>query len=357
MKIRRVILRGVRNFQNLDLCLEDEWSGAIPDNLLLIGPNGSGKTTLLQVISNLWNVLWRFFETVGDPIKLNKTSRFLDCRLTAMEIIGLEEDAPAWVCLGNESKIRELSAEQPESYFIGISPVSVPPTPSGLFSAKFELPASRSDLNKLLWAHLWPDHFIENIIGAKDDLPNLVFLGSETRFLPALEGEFDIEPEPERYEHLVRYQPVEGRKGSIENYLFTLSAIEPGVFKDVASQVNQFWIGKRLAGFDPRTKRLLVEIEATGEHHLVDGLSSGEKQVLLMIAFITRWLRPGGIVLIDEPDLHLHVSWTNALVSHLQRLVSERDGQLVIASHAPALWDMFPKPQRIELGDVAEVRP
>ena len=42
MKIRRIILKGVRNFTDFDHCFEDTWNGEVPDSLLLIGPNGSG---------------------------------------------------------------------------------------------------------------------------------------------------------------------------------------------------------------------------------------------------------------------------------------------------------------------------
>ncbi len=75
----------------------------------------------------------------------------------------------------------------------------------------------------------------------------------------------------------------------------------------------------------------------SGRSHPVHMLSSGEKQILLMIAFITRELRPGGMVLIDEPDLHLHVSLSNAFVSYLKQATAEKNGQLIIASHATEL--------------------
>jgi predicted ATPase len=70
----------------------------------------------------------------------------------------------------------------------------------------------------------------------------------------------------------------------------------------------------------------------------------------MMITFITRWLRPGGIVLIDEPDLHIHVSWVSALVSLLSRMVAEQDGQLIIASHESSLWRRFTQSHLVRLG-------
>ena len=68
MQIRRVILRNVRNFVNFDQSFEDQWTGHVPETLLLIGPNGSGKTTLLETIASLWQ---SFGEMLDDPYKIS----------------------------------------------------------------------------------------------------------------------------------------------------------------------------------------------------------------------------------------------------------------------------------------------
>ena len=59
MYIHRIILRDVRNFDNLDITLYDELQQKPLNSVLLTGPNGSGKTTLLRVIATLWdNFQW-----------------------------------------------------------------------------------------------------------------------------------------------------------------------------------------------------------------------------------------------------------------------------------------------------------
>jgi len=115
--------------------------------------------------------------------------------------------------------------------------------------------------------------------------------------------------------------------------------VDEATFQAIIDQVNAFLIGKRLTGFNRRGE-LMVRVDGGGSHS-IDDFSSGEKQVLLMIATITRWLRPGGVVLIDEPDLHLHPSLTTAFVGHLRRMIADKQGQLLIASHAPELWQDF----------------
>jgi predicted ATPase len=79
--------------------------------------------------------------------------------------------------------------------------------------------------------------------------------------------------------------------------------------------------------------------------------------VFIMVAMLRRWLHRGGLVLIDEPDLHLHPSLRGALLDRLRRIVAEREGQLLITSQAERLWKDFTRPaERIELDEQAEVR-
>jgi DNA repair exonuclease SbcCD ATPase subunit len=37
-------------------------------------------------------------------------------------------------------------------------------------------------------------------------------------------------------------------------------------------------------------------------------------------------------------------------------MVAEQNGQLIIASHAPELWERFTQSHRVELGTLAEVQ-
>lgn len=46
-----------------------------------------------------------------------------------------------------------------------------------------------------------------------------------------------------------------------------------------------------------------------------------------MLFTVQRWLQPGGVVLIDEPDLHLHPSLISPLLASIENIVAE-NGQL-----------------------------
>ena len=48
--------------------------------------------------------------------------------------------------------------------------------------------------------------------------------------------------------------------------------------------------------------------------------------MLLMIGFSIAFLRPGGILLIDEPDFHIHIAMVGQLLETLELIVRGREG-------------------------------
>lgn len=61
-------------------------------------------------------------------------------------------------------------------------------------------------------------------------------------------------------------------------------------------------------------------------------LSSGQKQVLALISAV-RNAPPGSLILIDEPEISLHVDWQERLVGQLHSPLI--DSRLLIATHSP----------------------
>jgi predicted ATPase len=144
------------------------------------------------------------------------------------------------------------------------------------------------------------------------------------------------------------------RKVNLDSVLLTVKTRDPERFEECLKFVNLALRHrvKRITGFG-ENGRLVVEGESdSGQfyQHAIEELSSGEKQMLLMIGFSIAFLRPGGILLIDEPDLHVHIAMIGQLLETLELIVREREGQLIVASHSPQVWDWFSRDEeRIEL--------
>lgn len=64
-------------------------------------------------------------------------------------------------------------------------------------------------------------------------------------------------------------------------------------------------------------------------------LSSGEKEIFSMLAIIFTRKIGSGIILIDEPEIHLHPRWQKKLLSLLDEVVLESKVQIILVTHSP----------------------
>ncbi|MFD6080434.1 AAA family ATPase [Streptomyces hydrogenans] len=73
-----------------------------------------------------------------------------------------------------------------------------------------------------------------------------------------------------------------------------------------------------------------------------DSLSSGHAVVLLMVTRLLEVVGERTLVLIDEPETHLHPPLLAALTRTLSELLSDRNGMAVIATHSPVVLQEVP---------------
>ena len=85
----------------------------------------------------------------------------------------------------------------------------------------------------------------------------------------------------------------------------------------------------------------VIEVQTpSGDRHGIDQLSSGEQEVLALMFFARRLSASGGLLLIDEPELHLHPALQRSLFSVLEN-VADR-AQVWIVTHSPKLVSAAP---------------
>jgi len=90
------------------------------------------------------------------------------------------------------------------------------------------------------------------------------------------------------------------------------------------------------------------DIKAIGrseEDISLEDLSSGEKQLLRI--FIDVLLADGEPIIIDEPELSLHIDWQRKLLRILQRLAP--NSQIIVATHSPEIMAEISEENIIEL--------
>jgi hypothetical protein len=72
-------------------------------------------------------------------------------------------------------------------------------------------------------------------------------------------------------------------------------------------------------------------------------LSSGHKIVLLTITRLVETVEERTLILLDEPEAHLHPPLLSAFVRSLSNLLIERNGVAIVATHSPVVLQEVPK--------------
>ncbi len=94
--------------------------------------------------------------------------------------------------------------------------------------------------------------------------------------------------------------------------------------------------------FAPKT----VEVERRGGFQIrnrskaivpLERLSSGEQHQLVLFFELLFELNENALILIDEPELSLHVAWQKKFISDLQKIIKLNQFDVVLATHSPQL--------------------
>jgi predicted ATP-dependent endonuclease of OLD family len=150
--------------------------------------------------------------------------------------------------------------------------------------------------------------------------------------------------------------------------------IEPGVAKVLEVYVKD--ANQKLAVFDALNAKValfkeLIEtrfldktlesdrengfkvISPKGNAIPLETLSSGEQHQLILVFDLLFEVKENSLILIDEPELSLHVSWQKSFIDSLKRMIALNGFDVVIATHSPTLvarhFDLT-----VELGAVDE---
>lgn len=330
MYINRIILRDVRNFKNLDITLRNDWTKEHLKSVLFTGPNGSGKSTLLEVVYLVWFGLYAWLKesSLADLIKVKDG-------LVAIELVDFF-DEPYWIYTFRNKRPIDTSKSD---YLDFLNNVPQHRQINVYGSNRGGDAAIKRHINEQL------DKLLVGVSGA-ESMPNIVYLTAEERSIAVPDDKIEIQPE-NFYKWLVTYNPQTTRwQETLEGMIAHHTVRNPDQVAGVIKAANKFLVDKEIF-LDVNSLKLMVHIGDT-QHHYTE-LSSGEKQALLLLFMVTRWLMPGGIVLIDEPDLYLHVSLQRSLIRRLEEIVAEKNGQLIVTSHSPTMWENFNLRQRFNL--------
>ncbi len=100
----------------------------------------------------------------------------------------------------------------------------------------------------------------------------------------------------------------------------------------------------KLETINPMTNEYSIRLSKQGTSFLVSAASSGERELLTYLFVIFGLNIRDALVVVDEPELHLHPKWQRTLLSIFVKLSQATGNQFLIATHSPT----FISPQSIQ---------
>lgn len=328
--IRQVKLRYFKHFR--------EETFDLSENIILAGPNNTGKTTLLQAIA-IWSLALRKWLAERGPESGSRASKRTGIPITRKDFtaIPLREMNLLW----NDCSTALYRVELQKDQKLGtkrILEIGVKGARSD-WELTFEFTYMSSEL-----IYVRPSLPVESILESVKDI--------QVVHVPPFSG---IGAEETRYDRA--YQDLligQGKPGDIlRNLILEMYEKKPEEWKNLCADVREifgyellspsygdrpFIICEYLQGItDKKKQKILPKLD-------ISCAGSGFLQVLMLLGFF--YARPASILLLDEPDAHLHVILQKQIYDQIRQVAQQRGCQLLIATHSEVLIDGT-SPERI----------
>ena len=297
--IHTVCIRKFKRFSETEMKL--------PGHVVLAGPNNAGKTTILQAIAS-WALALRHWRNYNDFNPRNGYANVPIAR-QAFSAVPLK----AFDLLWHKRIYRKNDA------------IEVELRHNDGWSATMEfLPDSTEQI------YVRPREDVDSEILRNLDFPVV--------FVPSMTGISIDEPVmlPPKIEQLLG----RGRPGEVLRNLLAEANENDEAWSRLQTSLARLF-GYRLFPPDTSGADIIAEYTAAGEGSPTTGKSlrldiasagSGFLQVLMLLAVVNT--RPGAVLLLDEPDAHLHIILQDAIYNELRTAAARQRSQLVIATHS-----------------------
>jgi hypothetical protein len=297
--IKELTLRRFKQFEEITF--------ELPGHVVLAGQNNSGKTTVLQALS-AWSLALEQWRLLHD---LNKHN-------------GYYAKKPITRQAFNAVPLRSFDLLWKDRDYHGLVEIEVV-TCAGIRLA-MEFSADSTEQIYVRPARETPRDALEQLT------PTMVYVSS----VDGLEIEEPAINNPEWIRTLLGRQ----RPGSILRNLL-LDVSQTNHWDDLCASV------RKLFAFDlvvPETPggQVICEYRYPGGQLPLDimGAGSGLHQVLLLLACL--YTRPGAVLLVDEPDAHLHVFLQDTIFAEIRQVAARTNAQVILATHSEVIFRATP---------------
>ena len=293
MKINKAT---IRNFK----CFKEE-TFLLDDNIVIAGPNNCGKTTLLQAIATWSLALERWCELNDYQRHRGAYSKapisrqaFYSVPLRAFDLLWNER------VLDNGIEI-ELTCDNTAI------PVEVLADSS---EQAYVRPSNSIEVGALIW----------NV----NNFPKPVFVPPMT----GLSTEEPVYQQPKINQLL-----GQGKPGDVLRNLLVETHNNQNAWERLTKSIHNMF-GYKLLPPNTDGPNIIAEYQhnKTNARFDIASAGSGFLQVLMLMTFLNS--RPGTVLLLDEPDAHLHVILQDGIYTELRAAAKANGSQLIIATHS-----------------------
>ena len=310
--IHTVRIRGFKRFADVEFRL--------PGHVVLAGPNNTGKTTVLQAIAS-WALALRRWRELNDFNKRRGYARAPIAR-QAFPAVPLRSFDLLWT----DRRHRERT--------------------------EIEI---RHDAGWSVAMEFIADSTEQIYVRPRADAPAEALKELDLRavFAPPMTGLEVDEPlfQAPKIEQLLGL----GQPGRVLRNLLAEANRDEAAWDRLRASIEKLF-GYEILPPDTGGAHIVAEYRtAKGRPPLdVASAGSGFQQVLMLLAFLNT--RSGAVLLLDEPDAHLHVILQDAIYHELRTAAARQRSQLVVATHSEVVIDsveprelyvMLDEPRRI----------
>ncbi len=289
----------IRGFKRLG----KEVEFTLPGHVVLAGPNNTGKTSVLQAIAT-WSLALRRWRELND-FNPRKGYGLAPITRQAFTTVPLRSFDLLWT---NRLYSRDV-------------PVEIELRHSDGWTVAMELTADSTEQ-----IYVRPR--------ADTDPETLLSLDCRTVFVPPMTGVGIEEPlyQAPKVEQLLGL----GRPGDVLRNLLVEASGNEAAWHALRSSIKRLF-GHDLRPSDASGAHIAAEFTmpdlTTGRTTLdIASGGSGFQQVLMLLALLNT--RPGAVLLLDEPDAHLHVVLQDAIFNELRIVAARQRCQLIVATHS-----------------------
>ena len=289
----------IRGFKRLGQAVEFR----IPGHVVLAGPNNTGKTTVLQAIAS-WSLALRRWRELND---FNPRQGYTYAPIARQAFTAVP--------------LRSFDLMWTNRVYHRHNPIEIELRHNDGWSVTMEFFADTTE-----------QIYVRPKVDVSSDV--LRDLDLHVVFVPPMTGIGIDEPvfQPPKIEQLLGL----GRTGEVLRNLLVEANSDEVAWDELQTSIGKLF-GYRLRAPNTSAAHIVADYtmaDSSGASPILDIASAGSgfQQVLMLLAFLNA--RPGAVLLLDEPDAHLHVILQDAIYHELRTVAARQHSQLIVATHS-----------------------